>query len=91
MNNTEICELCQREVPSTSRHHLIPRTLHNNKWFKRRYTREELHETVDLCRDCHGQIHKFISHKEMGRTYNSIDMLLSHEHVSNFIEWLRKR
>ncbi len=33
-----ICELCKREVDHTTRHHLIPRTLHRNKWFKKNYS-----------------------------------------------------
>ena len=87
----QTCELCRRQVPSTTRHHLIPRTVHKNKWFRKQYTREEMNQTIDLCRDCHGQIHKFISHKEMARSYNSIEKLLNHEHVCNFVEWLRSR
>ncbi|MEM7656789.1 MAG: hypothetical protein AAF399_11720 [Bacteroidota bacterium] len=85
-----ICELCEREVERTSRHHLIPRTLHSNKWFKKRFSREQMEETVDLCRDCHRQIHRFINHKELGRHYNSLEKLLSHEKVKNFVAWLTR-
>lgn len=90
MSEVQECELCKREVPSTSRHHLIPRTVHNNKWFKKRFSREEMHATVDLCRDCHRQIHKFFGHKELGRFYNSIEKLLADEKVKSFVEWLNR-
>ena len=87
----EHCELCLREVSGTTKHHLIPRTNHKNKWFKKNFSFEELHSTVDLCRDCHRQIHKFIPEKEMGRNYNSLEKLLTQEQVATFVGWLRAR
>lgn len=89
--NQEICELCERNVPSTTRHHLIPRTVHKNKWFKKNFEKEAFHKTIDLCRSCHRQIHKFISHKDLGRFFNTKEKLLSHEQVHIFVKWLRKR
>ncbi len=86
----KICELCQREVERTSRHHLIPRTLHGNKWFKKNFTKEQMHETVDLCRDCHKQIHKFATEKELGRYYYSLEKLMEHDKIRKFVEWLRR-
>jgi len=51
------CEFCLRETRAgTTEHHLIPSTLHSNEWFKKRYTRQQMQETVDLCSDCHGAI-----------------------------------
>lgn len=85
------CRLCEREVNYTTRHHLIPRTVHRNKWFKKNFSFEELHTTVDLCKDCHRQIHRFIPEKEMGRDYNSIDKLMTHEKVHTFVKWLRNK
>jgi hypothetical protein len=89
--NTETCALCERQVPRTTRHHLIPRTVHKNKWFRKRFSREQLHETIDLCKDCHRQLHRFIGHKELGRHYNTREKLLQHEKMSNFVSWLRRR
>ena len=86
----ENCQLCEREVRTTSRHHLIPRTVHTNKWFKKRFSREALHETIDLCKDCHRQIHTFFSPKELGREYNTIAKLLADQRLQDFIKWLRK-
>jgi hypothetical protein len=91
MMNEQVCELCEREVPSTTRHHLIPRTVHKNKWFKKKFEKEQLHETIDLCKACHRQIHKFISHKDLGRFFNTREKLLSHDQVGGFVTWLRKR
>ncbi len=86
----KICELCQREVKSTTRHHLIPRAMHKNKWFKKNFTKEEMIKTVDLCQDCHKEIHKFVSEKDLGRYYNTIEKLLEHEKIRNFVEWLKR-
>lgn len=86
----DTCQLCERRVSATTRHHLIPRTLHANKWFKKRFSREELHATVDLCRDCHRQIHQFFTPKELGRTYHSLEKLLADARMQRFVEWLRR-
>lgn len=86
-----LCRLCGREEELTF-HHLIPRTLHTNKWFKARYSREELQAGVELCRDCHGAIHKLIpSEKTLGREWNSLERLREHEQLSTFVTWLDGR
>lgn len=84
------CELCEREVERTTRHHLIPRTLHKNKWFKKNFEKAQLHETVDLCRDCHKNIHRFITEKIMGREFNTIEKLRGNEAVLKFVQWLNR-
>ncbi len=92
-NNTAkeiICELCERNVEETTRHHLIPRTLHSNKWFKKNFTKEQMIETVDLCRDCHKEIHRQIPEKQMGRSYNSVEKLAAHDKIANFVAWLNR-
>lgn len=90
MDMDPICALCERSVPETTRHHLIPRTLHRNKWFKKRYTRQQMEETVDLCRDCHRQIHIFFDAKTLGRTFNSVEKLRLDEKIRVFINWLNR-
>lgn len=85
------CELCKRSDVETTRHHLIPRTTHNNKKTKRETTHHERHTVVPFCRPCHNQIHKIFTEKELERTYNTVDKLLAHEDVSKFVEWVAKR
>jgi hypothetical protein len=81
------CELCERENLLTF-HHLIPVTLHTNKWFKKNYTREE----INICKnDCHKQIHILISEKELGKKYNTLQKLLNHKEVKKYIKWLKKK
>jgi len=85
------CALCGREVPLTF-HHYIPRTVHSNKWFKKNFTREQMAEGIDVCRDCHSAVHKFVpSEKELARKYNAREKLLEHEEIATFVAWISQR
>ena len=86
------CEICDR-TNDCNEHHLIPRTNHKNKWFKKNFTKEQMNVTVSLCRrDCHKNIHKLIpSEKELGKSFNTIEKLLSNEKVKNYIDWIKKK
>ena len=92
-SNSRPCELCGRITrKGTTEHHLIPRTCHKNKWFKKNFTREQMQQTVSLCRECHGALHDLVpSEKELGRHFNTIDKLLAHEPVANFVTWVKKQ
>lgn len=86
-----LCELCQSEE-SHNFHHFIPRTLHTNKWFKKRYTREEMQQGLDVCKSCHTAIHDLIpDEKKLGRHYNTKRQLLSHPKIRSYIKWKRER
>lgn len=85
------CELCEREVETTS-HHLIPRQVHSKNWCKRMFTKlERKNRRANLCGDCHPMVHQYFSHAELGRIYNSVEMLLTHEKVIKFITWVAKQ
>ena len=87
------CALCQRITKTgTTEHHLIPHTCHRNKWFKKNFTREQMNETIDVCRDCHRAIHRLeIIEKDLGRHYNTIEKLLAHSEIGKFVAWVRKQ
>ncbi len=86
-----LCELCQSE-DAHNFHHLIPRTLHTNKWFKQRYTRQEMRRGIKVCKSCHSAIHDLIpDEKELGRSYNTTETLLSHPEVGKYVRWKQKR
>jgi hypothetical protein len=86
-----LCQLCRRE-PSANFHHFIPRTLHSNKWFKKRYTRQQMHEGIDVCKSCHRAIHDLVpDEKELGRHYNTLEKLLAHPEIGKYVEWKRGR
>ncbi len=92
-NAPATCELCQRTPrKGTTEHHLIPRTCHRNKWFKKQFSREEMRRTVELCRDCHRAVHELVpSEKELGREFNTVAKLLTHEPIARFVDWARKQ
>ena len=87
------CALCGRITKrGTTAHHLIPRTCHSNKWFKKRFTRQEMLETVDVCRDCHKAIHRLIpDEKELGRHFHTLESLREHAELSKFLVWVKRQ
>jgi hypothetical protein len=85
------CELCGRIRP-LSFHHLIPRTLHGNKWFRKNYDAMDMRTRgAELCKDCHEFIHRTFTEKELGRSYNTVSALAAHPAVRRFVAWVRRR
>jgi hypothetical protein len=85
-----LCELCQCEEAHNF-HHFIPRTVHSNKWFKKRFTREQMQQGLNTCRQCHRMIHDLIPEKQLGRHYNTRQTLLGHPELEKYVEWKRKK
>lgn len=87
------CELCGSKNDILNFHHLIPRTLHSNNFFEKRFTKKFMRENgIMVCKYiCHGQIHKFISEKELGMKRNTLEKLLEHPDIKKFISWRKKR
>ncbi|RUR52675.1 hypothetical protein [Vreelandella populi] len=84
----EQCELCRRAAPLT-KHHLIPRALHNKPHYRKRYSREErLTAILWLCHACHRHIHRLYSERELADQFASREALLANEEVRHFVEWL---
>ncbi len=87
------CQLCGRVTKrGTTQHHLIPRTCHGNRWFRKRFTRAEMRVTVSLCRACHNAIHDLIpEEKQLGREFYTLEKLLAHPAIEKFVTWVRKQ
>lgn len=84
------CELCECDSVD-NHHHLIPRTVHGNKWFQKRYNREELSKTIGVCNPCHRMIHSiFPKEKDLGREYNTLEKLKAHPKIQGYVKWKRK-
>ena len=83
------CSLCGMEE-AFNRHHLIPRTVHSNKWFKKNFTREEMNATVPVCGGCHGMV-TALDPKELGRNHNTVEKLLEHPTVASYVAWKRRK
>lgn len=84
------CEMCSRETELTF-HHLIPKTCHKNSWFKKNFTRDDMKRGINVCNECHFAVHKFISEKELGRNFNTLEKIMEHKLVRGFVEWIAKR
>ena len=78
------CELCKRNIELTF-DHLIPRSLHSNKWFEKNFDKEYMKSHgIYVCRDCHDMIHNTFDEKTLWREYNTLEKLLS---VESIIKW----
>lgn len=87
----DCCELCKRNLVTTS-HHLIPKEIHSKAWCKKRFTKDEMNNRrADLCYDCHPFLHKKFTNAELGKEYNTIEKILANEDVQKFIKWLKKQ
>ncbi|RIJ34133.1 HNH endonuclease [Pontibacter oryzae] len=75
-----ICELCQREVQSLSRHHLVPREEGG------RYG-----ATAELCQPCHSTLHLTFSNRELALQYNTIPALQQAEPLQKYLKWVRNK
>ena len=74
------CGLCECEVQSTSRHHLVPREEGG------RYG-----PTVDLCQPCHSSVHRFLSNRELARLYPTVEALRAAEGLQTYLAWIRRQ
>ena len=86
------CEMCGREELCND-HHLIPKTNHTNKWFKKNFTMDDMkHRILMTCYDCHSAIHRFIpDEKELGKHYNTKEKLLTHPEIAKFVAWVKRQ
>jgi hypothetical protein len=89
----EACHLCGRMMKAgTTSHHLVPRAVHRKTQFKKRFSKVEMRTTVELCRDCHGAVHRFLpDEKEIARDYYTVERLRAHPQIAKFLAWVRKQ
>jgi len=90
-DNENLCALCGR-TEELAFHHLIPRTCHSNKCFKKKFSFDEMKKRgIYICPDCHNFIHQQYSEKELGRIYNTKESLLKNVKVQEFTNWVIKK
>ncbi len=86
-----VCELCQCEEADNF-HHLIPRTVHSNKWFKKRFSTDQMRRGINVCRQCHRAVHDLVpDEKELGREYHTLEKLGGHPKIAAYVLWKRKK
>jgi len=78
--DTIVCELCNRQVDSVTRHHLLP------KQEGGRYS-----ETVDLCQPCHSTIHRTFTNRELARGFTSVQALQQAEPLQKYLNWIKNK
>ena len=74
------CQLCEREVEKTTKHHLTPKQ-HGGKYGP----------TADLCRACHNTLHNTFSNKELASTLNTISLLQTSEKLQKYLNWIKNK
>lgn len=85
------CELCLRDKITTS-HHLIPRMCHTKQRFINLFGKKEMrNRQIELCDDCHTNIHAFYSEKELGLNFNTKELLLADPKIAKFVQWISRR
>lgn len=84
------CPLCGREITLTF-HHLIPKTLHKNKWFKKNFTKEEMNDGIDICRKCHSGIHDLYDEKTLGKEFNTLESIENDPAIQKHCAWVSKQ
>ena len=88
----ERCELCRREVPELTRHHLVPRMRHRKRSALKRFDLDQMRSRVAmLCRPCHKQVHVLFSERDLERAYYTLDLLRAHPDMGRFLDWIRDK
>ena len=80
------CEICEREIKLT-RHHLIPREMHERISKKTGATKICLNRTISVCRMCHSSIHRFFTNSELAETYHTLDALMDDDRMVKYARW----
>ena len=82
--------MCKRTRQLTF-HHIIPASLHRRRSVKGRFTKEEMQQGVNICRDCHNAVHHFITNKELSEKWHGLDELCAHPEIAKYIDWASKQ
>lgn len=85
------CELCSRALPLTF-HHLIPREVHDRRWFRERYALAEMRSRgAWICRPCHSFIHAHFDEPTLGRELNTVEALKAEPRVARHLAWAARQ
>lgn len=76
--SSKICALCEREVSSVSKHHLVPKS-------------EGGREVVPLCGACHKTLHAFFTNRTLSTELHTINSLRAEPEIARYLKWVRKQ
>ena len=74
------CPLCQREEVVLNTHHLVPVSKGGKKGRK-----------IDICTNCHDQIHSVFTDHELRDNFNTLSKLKSSNRMKKFCKFIEKR
>lgn len=84
------CPTCNRRTHLTF-HHLIPRKVHKRRHFKKKFSKDQLNQGVNLCRTCHSGIHTRFSEITLAKELNTLTALQKNEECIKFFSWVSKQ
>jgi len=82
--------LCER-ITTLTFHHLVPKKMHRRKRFKKRFTRQELNQGIDICPRCHKGLHKLYDEQTLAERLYTIQLLQADEAVARHCAWVAKQ
>lgn len=86
------CQLCQRSTPVLTEHHLFPKSRHRDPKLIKTYGKPALRLSVAwLCTACHKHIHRMITERQLAYEFHTIERLLEHPDVKDFVSWLSEK
>lgn len=78
------CELCDRDMPRLTVHHLVPRQAVKRK-------KADPGPTANICSACHKQIHALFDNAHLAVHLNTIAKLRNEPQLQTFLAWVRKQ
>lgn len=80
----EVCQLCDRNCPQLTVHHLIPRQYARRK-------KLAVGSVIAICPPCHKQIHALFDNRRLATALNSVEQLRATPELQAFLVWVRKQ
>ncbi len=74
------CELCLRESPKFTVHHLVPRS-RGGKFGPK----------AKLCPTCHRQLHALFSESTLAKELDSLERIRVNPEMASYVEWVRRQ
>lgn len=79
-----LCQLCDRDIPKLTEHHLVPRQ-------KTKRKKLPPSATIQICSACHRQIHKLYDNAYLARELNTLARLKHDPQMQRFLVWVQKQ
>ena len=74
------CQLCLRESPRLTVHHLIPRSRGGR-----------FGPTAQLCSTCHRQLHAQFSESTLAQGLDSLESIRANAKMAGYLKWVRRQ